>query len=161
MRDWHLLHKEDVSILYYGYYKSYNDPRAKADRENKRHWFRGKTYDYDSLLALRAPGFASEVEVETRRERFAGAINTLTCEGMMGDTKALQMGTSHELGQNFAKAAGLLLLPTVRSARALSRLLRHEGHVVTTAHTVAGALAMVAGLTRTPGLPNRCGMTTV
>ena len=33
MRDWHLLHKEDVSILYYGYYKSYNDPRAKADRE--------------------------------------------------------------------------------------------------------------------------------
>ena len=31
------------------------------------------------------------------------------------------------------------------SARALSRLLRHEGHVVTTAHTVAGALAMVAG----------------
>ena len=37
-------------------------------------------------------------------ERFAGAINTLTCEAMMGDGKALQMGTSHELGQNFAKA---------------------------------------------------------
>lgn len=37
-------------------------------------------------------------------ERFAGAINTLTCEGMMRDGKALQMGTSHELGQNFAKA---------------------------------------------------------
>src|SRR5918994_3903064 len=40
---------------------------------------------------------------KTARERFAGAINTLTCEGMMGDGKALQMGTSHELGQNFAK----------------------------------------------------------
>jgi prolyl-tRNA synthetase len=37
-------------------------------------------------------------------ERFAGAINTLTCEAMMGDGKALQMGTSHELGQNFATA---------------------------------------------------------
>jgi len=41
---------------------------------------------------------------KTKRERFAGAINTLTLEGMMGDGKALQMGTSHELGQNFAKA---------------------------------------------------------
>lgn len=41
---------------------------------------------------------------KTRRERFAGATNTLTCESMMGDGKALQMGTSHELGQNFARA---------------------------------------------------------
>ncbi|WP_331770238.1 proline--tRNA ligase (plasmid) [Embleya sp. NBC_00888] len=41
---------------------------------------------------------------KTVRERFAGAINTLTLEGMMGDGKALQLGTSHELGQNFAKA---------------------------------------------------------
>jgi prolyl-tRNA synthetase len=40
---------------------------------------------------------------KTRQERFAGAINTLACEAMMGDGKALQMGTSHELGQNFAK----------------------------------------------------------
>ncbi|HYK58091.1 MAG TPA: hypothetical protein VEV85_01555 [Bryobacteraceae bacterium] len=45
------------------------DLRAQADRENKRHWFRGKTYDYESLLNARAPGFASEVDVETRRER--------------------------------------------------------------------------------------------
>lgn len=37
-------------------------------------------------------------------ERFAGAINTMTCEAMMRDGKALQMGTSHELGQNFARA---------------------------------------------------------
>ncbi|MDY7085899.1 MAG: proline--tRNA ligase [Actinomycetota bacterium] len=41
---------------------------------------------------------------KTRGERFAGATNTMTVEAMMGDTKALQMGTSHELGQNFAKA---------------------------------------------------------
>jgi len=41
---------------------------------------------------------------KTAKERFAGAINTLTCEAMMGDGKALQMGTSHELGQNFAQA---------------------------------------------------------
>ena len=37
-------------------------------------------------------------------ERFAGATNTMTCEAMMRDGKALQMATSHELGQNFAKA---------------------------------------------------------
>ncbi len=41
---------------------------------------------------------------KTVKERFAGATNTLTCEGMMRDGKALQMGTSHELGQNFARA---------------------------------------------------------
>ena len=44
---------------------------------------------------------------KTARERFAGAIRTWTCEGMMGDGKALQMGTSHELGQNFARAFGI------------------------------------------------------
>ncbi|MFG2045042.1 proline--tRNA ligase [Dactylosporangium sp. NPDC048998] len=41
---------------------------------------------------------------KTARERFAGATSTYTLEGMMGDGKALQMGTSHELGQNFARA---------------------------------------------------------
>ncbi|MPZ25728.1 MAG: proline--tRNA ligase [Micromonosporaceae bacterium] len=41
---------------------------------------------------------------KTAQERFAGATNTLTLEAMMGDGKALQMGTSHELGQNFARA---------------------------------------------------------
>ncbi|MGW6140895.1 proline--tRNA ligase [Streptomyces sp. NPDC055140] len=41
---------------------------------------------------------------KTAKERFAGAVNTLTLEGMMGDGKALQLGTSHELGQNFARA---------------------------------------------------------
>ncbi len=41
---------------------------------------------------------------KTDHERFAGATTTWTCEAMMRDGKALQMGTSHELGQNFAKA---------------------------------------------------------
>jgi prolyl-tRNA synthetase len=37
-------------------------------------------------------------------ERFAGAVRTYTIEAMMGDKRALQSGTSHNLGQNFAKA---------------------------------------------------------
>src|SRR5437762_2522263 len=36
------------------------DLRAKADRVNKAHYFRGKSYDYESLLRERAPGFAKE-----------------------------------------------------------------------------------------------------
>lgn len=42
--------------------------------------------------------------VKTESERFAGAIDTYCVEGMMQDGKALQMGTSHFLGQNFARA---------------------------------------------------------
>jgi prolyl-tRNA synthetase len=42
--------------------------------------------------------------VKTPNERFAGADETFCIEGMMQDGKALQMGTSHFLGQNFAKA---------------------------------------------------------
>jgi prolyl-tRNA synthetase len=41
---------------------------------------------------------------KTAEERFAGAINTMTCEGITRDRKALQLATSHELGQNFARA---------------------------------------------------------
>jgi prolyl-tRNA synthetase len=47
---------------------------------------------------------------KTASERFAGAINTLTCEAMMLDGKALQMGTSHELGQNFARVFDITYL---------------------------------------------------
>ncbi|MCU0423491.1 MAG: proline--tRNA ligase [Bacteroidia bacterium] len=42
--------------------------------------------------------------VKTENERFAGADDTYCIEGLMQDGKALQMGTSHFLGQNFAKA---------------------------------------------------------
>ncbi len=41
---------------------------------------------------------------KTAEERFAGATNTMTCEGITRDRKALQLATSHELGQNFARA---------------------------------------------------------
>lgn len=43
-------------------------------------------------------------------ERFPGAVNTYTIEAMMQDRKALQAGTSHFLGQNFAKASGIEFL---------------------------------------------------
>jgi len=77
------------------------------------------TQDEARAYALR---ILSEVYVDTMRnvlgvpvlvgrkpddEKFAGAAATYTCEGIMVDGKALQMGTSHELGQNFAKAFGI------------------------------------------------------
>ncbi|MGP3968570.1 proline--tRNA ligase [Streptomyces sp. 6N223] len=77
---------------------------AHATREDAR--------DYAALIHREVYGdfminfLAMDVVLgrKTAAERFAGAINTLTLEGMMRDGKALQMGTSHELGQNFARA---------------------------------------------------------
>jgi prolyl-tRNA synthetase len=46
----------------------------------------------------------SYLGIKPASERFAGAINSMTAEGMMRDGKALQLATSHELGQNFARA---------------------------------------------------------
>lgn len=45
-----------------------------------------------------------EVGIKTEKEKFAGAVETYSIEAMMQDGKALQSGTSHYLGQNFAKA---------------------------------------------------------
>ena len=42
--------------------------------------------------------------IKTESEKFAGADKTYCIEAMMGDKRALQAGTSHNLGQNFAKA---------------------------------------------------------
>jgi prolyl-tRNA synthetase len=47
---------------------------------------------------------------KSQNERFAGAINTTSIEAMMGDKRALQAGTSHDLGQNFAKAFNIKFL---------------------------------------------------
>ncbi|HET6229124.1 MAG TPA: proline--tRNA ligase [Longimicrobiaceae bacterium] len=44
---------------------------------------------------------------KSESEKFAGALRTYTCEAMMQDNKALQNGTSHNLGQNFAKQFNL------------------------------------------------------
>jgi prolyl-tRNA synthetase len=49
-------------------------------------------------------GVAVVVGEKSERERFAGADRTYTCEGLMRDGKALQMGTSHNLGHNFARS---------------------------------------------------------
>lgn len=48
--------------------------------------------------------------VKSETERFAGALNTYTIEAMMQDGKALQSGTSHFLGQNFAKSFDVTFL---------------------------------------------------
>lgn len=48
--------------------------------------------------------------MKTPDERFPGAVDTYTIEAMMQDRKALQAGTSHFLGQNFAKASGIKFL---------------------------------------------------
>ena len=45
--------------------------------------------------------------LKTEAEKFAGALRTYACEAMMQDNRALQAGTSHNLGQNFSKAFDL------------------------------------------------------
>jgi prolyl-tRNA synthetase len=76
---------------------------------------------------------------KTDNERFAGATTTWTCEAMMRDGKALQMGTSHELGQNFARAFDITFLDETGT----------QTHVWQTSWGVStrlmGALVMVHG----------------
>jgi prolyl-tRNA synthetase len=48
--------------------------------------------------------------LKSEREKFAGAVRSYTIEAMMGDTRALQAGTSHFLGQNFARAFDIQFL---------------------------------------------------
>ena len=55
-------------------------------------------------FARRYMAMPVQIGVKSANERFAGALNTYTIEAMMQDGKALQAGTSHNLGQNFAKA---------------------------------------------------------
>src|SRR3712207_6045013 len=47
---------------------------------------------------------------KSESERFAGAVRSYTIEAMMGDKRALQSGTSHNLGQNFAQAFNIVYL---------------------------------------------------
>jgi prolyl-tRNA synthetase len=64
---------------------------------------------YEDFLhdVLAIPVIAGE---KTERERFPGALSTYTVEAMVQDRKAIQAGTSHFLGQNFAKAANIEFL---------------------------------------------------
>ena len=54
--------------------------RAGADRKNPSHWYQGKSFDYESLLKLRAPGFAQHLSAEVMSANFArcqGALDQL------------------------------------------------------------------------------------
>ncbi len=55
--------------------------------------------------------------VKTESEKFAGALYTTTIEALMPDGRALQMGTSHNLGQGFAKAFGISYMDENKKAQ--------------------------------------------
>lgn len=77
----------------------------ETDEENKKevlHFLERYRQIGEDLLAI-----PLLVGKKSERERFAGANETFTIESIMPDGKALQMGTSHDLGQNFAKAFGI------------------------------------------------------
>jgi prolyl-tRNA synthetase len=76
-------------------HSTYEDARDYAETITR------KVYESMIVETLAVPVVVGR---KTKRERFAGAINTTALEAMTLDGKALQMGTSHELGQNFAKA---------------------------------------------------------
>jgi len=77
---------------------------SEADARNYAHRILHDVYEDVLVNVLSVPVVVGR---KTVRERFAGATSTYTLEAMMGDGKALQMGTSHELGQNFARAFGI------------------------------------------------------
>src|SRR5438477_12920098 len=61
---------------------------------------------YETFVRERCaiPVFAG---LKSDSEKFPGAVETLTLEAMVQDRKAIQAGTSHFLGQNFARASGI------------------------------------------------------
>ena len=77
---------------------------AHATQDDARDYARRILHEAYEHLMVNVLAIPVVVGRKTRQERFAGAINTLTLEAMTLDGKALQMGTSHELGQNFARA---------------------------------------------------------
>src|ERR1041384_7506619 len=71
---------------------------AEAEAEARQMLGIYRRFQYEWMAMPVLPG------VKTESERFAGAVRTYAVEGLMQDNKALQAGTSHFLGQNFAKA---------------------------------------------------------
>jgi prolyl-tRNA synthetase len=63
-----------------------------------------RMHDVYAEFALNVAAIPMVKGEKTAGERFAGAVRTFTVEGMMRDGKALQSGTSHYLGTNFARA---------------------------------------------------------
>src|SRR5690606_23372841 len=84
---------------------------------------------------------------KTPSEKFAGAVHTYSIEAMMKDGKALQAGTSHYMGQNFAKGFDIQYLDRDNTLK----------HVFTTSWGVStrilGAIIMVHGDDRGLALP--------
>jgi prolyl-tRNA synthetase len=70
----------------------------EAEAEARRMLEVYKTFAEEWMAMPVVAGYKSD------KERFAGAVRTYTIEAMMQDRRALQAGTSHNLGQNFAKA---------------------------------------------------------
>lgn len=83
---------------------------AHASEEDAREYAETILYNVYQDFMVKELAMPVIVGRKTRRERFAGATNTMTLEAMMRDGKALQMGTSHELGQNFAQAFNMMFL---------------------------------------------------
>jgi prolyl-tRNA synthetase len=77
---------------------------AHATESDARDYARGILHDVYTDFMRSVLAIPVIVGRKTPRERFAGAANTMTCEAIMRDGKALQMGTSHELGQRFSRA---------------------------------------------------------
>ncbi|HSK92225.1 MAG TPA: proline--tRNA ligase [Euzebyales bacterium] len=92
---------------------------------------------------------------KTRRETFAGAEATYALEGLMRDGRALQLGTSHYMGANFAQAFGIRFLDQTG----------HRRHAHTTSWGVStrtvGGLIMAHGDDRGLRLPPRVAPTQV
>src|SRR5437764_682784 len=83
---------------------------AHATEEDARQYATRILHEAYEDLMVQVLAIPVYVGRKTAAERFPGAINSMTCEGMMRDGKALQMGTSHELGQNFARVFEMLYL---------------------------------------------------
>src|ERR1700756_201846 len=75
------------------------EPEAREETKLILHLYESFVRDY-----LAIPVFTGE---KSESEKFPGAAQTMTVEAMVQDRKAIQAGTSHFLGQNFARASGI------------------------------------------------------
>src|SRR5437660_4081476 len=80
---------------------SVHEPEAEARAETKQML---EVYERFVREHLAVPVFSGE---KSESERFPGAVQTLSIEAMVQDRRAIQAGTSHFLGQNFARASGI------------------------------------------------------
>src|SRR2546430_7420815 len=78
-----------------------HETKAEALEETQRMLGVYETFARDHCAI---PVFAGE---KSESEKFPGAVQTMTIEAMVQDRKAIQAGTSHFLGQNFARASGI------------------------------------------------------